>query len=81
FIEGRLQYRAWETPNGEKRNTLEVSAERVQFLGRKEKTDDALAGKAQPKQEIADINLDTEPLEPNLGGQVKPGKPDSEVPF
>ncbi|MGE4357625.1 MAG: single-stranded DNA-binding protein [Candidatus Omnitrophota bacterium] len=32
FVEGRLQYRSWET-GGEKRNSLDVIAERVQFLG------------------------------------------------
>ena len=35
FIEGRLQYRAWETPEKGKRSTLEVIADRVQFLERK----------------------------------------------
>jgi single-strand DNA-binding protein len=34
FIEGRLQYRSWEDQNGNKRNTLEVKADRVQFLSR-----------------------------------------------
>lgn len=34
FVEGRLQYRAWET-EGQKRSILEVKANRVQFLGRK----------------------------------------------
>ncbi len=33
FIEGRLHYRAWEA-EGQKRSTVEVRAERVQFLGR-----------------------------------------------
>ena len=32
FIEGRLQFRSWETDDGQKRNKLEVVAERVQFL-------------------------------------------------
>ena len=35
FIEGRLQYRSWETPEGGKRSTLEVRADRIQFLERK----------------------------------------------
>lgn len=34
FVEGRIQSRSWETPQGEKRSTVEVVAERVQFLGR-----------------------------------------------
>jgi len=33
FIEGRLEFSSWETKDGDKRNKLEVVAERVQFLG------------------------------------------------
>lgn len=33
FIEGRLQSRSWEDNSGQKRNVIEVRAERVQFLG------------------------------------------------
>lgn len=33
FVEGRLVYRTWDS-NGQKRSTLEVRAERVQFLGK-----------------------------------------------
>jgi single-stranded DNA-binding protein len=31
-VEGRLQSRSWEDNAGQKRNTIEVRAERVQFL-------------------------------------------------
>jgi single-strand DNA-binding protein len=34
FVEGRLQTRDWETREGQKRNVVEVVAERVQFMGR-----------------------------------------------
>ncbi len=34
FVEGRLVYRNWETANNEKRSTLEVRIERLQFLGK-----------------------------------------------
>jgi len=34
FIEGRLQSRSWEDNAGQKRNVIEVRAERVQFLGK-----------------------------------------------
>jgi single-strand DNA-binding protein len=34
LIEGRLQTREWETKDGQRRNVVEVVAERVQFLGR-----------------------------------------------
>ena len=34
FIEGRLQFRSWETDDGQKRNKLDVVANVVQFLGK-----------------------------------------------
>ena len=33
LVEGHLQQRSWETPEGQKRTKVEVVAERVQFLG------------------------------------------------
>jgi len=35
FIEGRLQYRSWETEDGGKKSKLEVVAQNIQFLGGK----------------------------------------------
>src|SRR5918995_2057745 len=32
LIEGRLQYRTWQTPDGTKRSTVDVVADNVQFL-------------------------------------------------
>jgi single-strand DNA-binding protein len=54
FIEGRLQSRSWEDNNGQKRNVVEVRAERVQFLG----------SKGTPKQENAPLAVDESPAEP-----------------
>lgn len=34
FVEGVLQSRSWETNDGQKRSTIDVRAERVQFLGK-----------------------------------------------
>ncbi|HUU93586.1 MAG TPA: single-stranded DNA-binding protein [Phycisphaerae bacterium] len=33
FIEGRLNYRQWDGPDGKKRSKLDVTVERFQFLG------------------------------------------------
>ena len=33
FVEGRLQSRSWDGPDGKKRNVVEIRAERIQFLG------------------------------------------------
>ncbi len=34
FIEGRLQSRSWQDQSGKNRSTIEIRAERIQFLGR-----------------------------------------------
>lgn len=39
FIEGRLNFRSWETEQGQKRSKLDVVAINVQFLSRPEKSD------------------------------------------
>lgn len=37
FIEGRLKFESWESKEGDKRSTIKVDCERIQFLGAKEK--------------------------------------------
>jgi single-strand DNA-binding protein len=59
FIEGRLQSREWEGQDGQKRSTLEVIADNVQFLRGGDKKD-AAAGKVMPPEEVETINLNDE---------------------
>ena len=54
FVEGRLQYRSWEDSSGQKRNVLEVRADRVQFLGQPP---------AQKREAPAEISRETEVLQ------------------
>ena len=55
MVEGRLQTREWETKEGQKRNVVEVVAERVQFLGR-------------PKGATPQGSVEPEALEESLEG-------------
>ena len=68
FVEGRLQSRDWETQEGQKRSTVEVVADNIQFLrGSGEKRTAAQAGsqtKGQPPEDIETINLSEEPALP-----------------
>lgn len=64
FVEGRLQSRSWDGPDGQKRTATEVIANNVQFLGsagggkdRGEAPDMSQA----PKEEIGEIQLDEMP--------------------
>ncbi|MFH1777064.1 MAG: single-stranded DNA-binding protein [Candidatus Omnitrophota bacterium] len=67
FIEGRLQNRSWEAGDGTKRSTMEVIAQRVQFLDRVKQTSTG------SNAEMA-MDEDTEPMEPVSA-------PDETVPF
>lgn len=80
FVEGRLQSRSWETPQGEKRSTLEVIAQNVQFLGRGKGVEAQSDVEAPNEQGMLDI-----PFEEGISGQKrsKETKENSgeEVPF
>lgn len=58
FVEGRLQYRAWEQ-DGQKRSTLDIVADRVQFLSSPAAKHTAGAGESQAGSKEAEPYLDT----------------------
>jgi len=85
FVEGRLQSRDWEAQDGQKRNTVEVVADNIQFLKMGEKHGSSAAGKqASTPEEVETINLSEEaqPQPSKLGmNNDKSTAPDEEVPF
>lgn len=60
FVEGRLMYRSWDGQDGQKRSTLEVRADRVQFLGKP-------ISQTQPDQPQASDAAREEPFLPEDG--------------
>jgi len=82
FIEGRLQSRDWETQDGQKRNTVEVIADNVQFLRGGDRQAGA-AKQAVPPEDIETINLNEEQEVPQVKKNSEGGAPDTggEVPF
>ena len=82
FVEGRLQSRSWDGPDGQKRSATEVVALNVQFLGAgpgqggQRAREAAPAEELSPKEEIPDIQIDEAP---DAGAPVK--SPESDVPF
>ena len=74
FVEGRLQSRSWETPDGQKRSTIEVVANNVQFLSKAPKAADEMAGALKEETPaVTDEALPQEAPPP----EVSPG----DVPF
>lgn len=78
FVEGRLQYRSWESA-GEKRNTLEVRADRVQFLGRP-KPGEHIPEVHAAAEEVPDA-FPEEDADAGHGTDAPSGKGSSDLPF
>ena len=75
FVEGRLQSRSWQAADGTKRNTLEVIAQNVQFLGK---------GKTQGQSEKVQAEPSSEEFtngESGIEDFSLGAKQDEEVPF
>lgn len=75
FVEGRLQSRNWEGTDGQKRNTVEVVAQNVQFLSRGTRQEPV------PPQEEAIIDDSLDVKSGPVGVSKKELSPDEEVPF
>ncbi|UCD55155.1 MAG: single-stranded DNA-binding protein, partial [Candidatus Omnitrophota bacterium] len=78
FVEGRLRSRSWETQDGQKRSTIEVVANSVQFLrGTQKERQPLLPANAEttnkaPQDEVGSIDLDNAEV---------PQKGSEEIPF
>ena len=84
FVEGRLQSRDWQTQDGQKRNTVEVIADNIQFLRGANSKGAQDKQAVPPPEEVETINLSEEQATP--GGVKKeaekgPQSTDEEVPF
>jgi single-strand DNA-binding protein len=73
FVEGRLQSRSWDGPDGQKRSALEVIALNVQFLRGGSGREKEAPAETGAKEEIAEIQLEEAP--------PAGGKGEEEVPF
>jgi single-strand DNA-binding protein len=63
FIEGRLQFRQWESKEGQKRNALRVVAEDFQFIGQTKKQGGSSgAARADAEPTPKDVNEEEIPF-------------------
>lgn len=86
FVEGRLQSRNWETQDGQKRSTIEVIADNIQFLRGGEKANAPAVAQGAAPEDVETINLNEEAAGP-FPNDSKSDKPadkanlNDEVPF
>ena len=84
FIEGRLQSRDWQTQDGQKRNTVEVIADNVQFLRMGNKQGPSQAKETPAPEDVETINLNDEASLPDMKKDDEKGSANinnEEVPF
>jgi len=84
FVEGRLQSRNWETQDGQKRSTVEIIADNIQFLrgGGKQAGGPAPEKQEMPAENIETINLNEESeLPPEDQKNIGKKTDNNEMPF
>jgi single-strand DNA-binding protein len=79
-IDGRLEWREWEDREGNKRQSVEIVADAVQFLGGR---DDAMGGGNgfTPRSDVPADTRDFEPAGTPSGGGGSPSAGDDDIPF
>lgn len=71
LVEGRLQSRSWEGKDGQKNKTIEIVADRVQFLGGRDDRPGGAPGGGRPQQQRGGgggYDEDPGPPPPDLDG-------------
>jgi single-strand DNA-binding protein len=63
-VTGRLQSRSWEAADGQRRTTIEVVADRVIFLGRRERREEDF-------DEVVEVDLMKEDLSTDLETRIE----------
>jgi single-strand DNA-binding protein len=78
-IDGRLQWREWQDQNGNKRESIEIVAESVQFLGAR---DDSTGGNGfTPQSDVPADTRDFEPAGAPSGGGAGSSAGEDDIPF
>jgi single-strand DNA-binding protein len=76
-VDGRLEWREWTDQSGQKRQSVEIIADAVQFLGGRDESQGGGQGFA-PRSDVPADGSDFQPVGAN-GGTTTP--PDDDIPF
>lgn len=73
-IDGRLEWREWEAQDGQKRQSVSVVAETIQFLGGRGEQD---SNPGRPAASMSDFPVDTS----DFSSQASSGGSEEDIPF
>ena len=79
-LDGRLEWREWETPEGQKRQAVEIIADSVQFLGGPQEGGGAQTGGFTPRSDVPVDTSDFATAAAPVGGGSPPAS-DDDIPF
>jgi single-strand DNA-binding protein len=79
-LDGRLEWREWETQDGNKRQSVEIVADAVQFLGGREDGNGGGGGGFTPRSDVPVNESDFQPT-PAAAGARSSGPADDDIPF
>ncbi|HVS29449.1 MAG TPA: single-stranded DNA-binding protein [Solirubrobacteraceae bacterium] len=74
-VDGRLEWREWETQEGQKRQAVEIVADSVQFLGSREE------GGGNGYSPRSDVPVDTEDFAPTASTGAAGSAGEDDIPF
>jgi single-strand DNA-binding protein len=81
-IDGRLEWREWETQEGQKRQGIDIIADTVQFLSSPRDDAGGNGGSFTPRSDIPVDTGDFAPAPASGGGAAGPSAPaDDDIPF
>ena len=77
-IDGRLEWREWDTQDGQKRQAIDIIADAVQFLGGR---DDAMGGGGGGFTPRSDVPVDERDFQPAGAPNGRSAPADDDIPF
>jgi single-strand DNA-binding protein len=78
-IDGRLEWREWETQDGNKREAIEIIADSVQFLGSRDDSGGGNGFQGRSDVPVDEQDFQAAPAAAGAGGGGSP--PDDDIPF
>jgi single-strand DNA-binding protein len=77
-VDGRLEWREWETQDGNKRQSVEIVADSVQFLGGRDDGANGGGGGFTPR---SDVPVDDRDFQPAAAGARSSAPAEDDIPF
>ena len=80
-LDGRLEWREWQDKEGNNRQSIEIVADAVQFLGGRDDAGGGGGGGFTPRSDVPVDDRDFQPAGASMGGGNSSSAEDNDIPF